>query len=74
MATFHQVHFRHIGLRQSRFRLHDWTERALISFNAENCLGPKTTAPLTAIFTHQAYDAVADFKESFAAILDTPIG
>src|SRR6267154_5719222 len=24
----------------------------------------ETTAPLTAIFTHQAYDAVADFKES----------
>jgi hypothetical protein len=24
----------------------------------------ETTAPLTTIFTHQAYDAVADFKES----------
>src|SRR5262249_17033035 len=24
----------------------------------------ETTAPLTSIFTHQAYDAVADFKES----------
>src|SRR6266481_172002 len=24
----------------------------------------ETTAPLTAIFTHQAYDAVANFKES----------
>src|SRR4029077_9690287 len=39
LASFYQVQFRHIGLRQSRFRLHDWTERALISFNAENCLG-----------------------------------
>src|SRR5262245_8595807 len=38
LASFHQVQFRHIGLRQSRFRLHDWTERALISFNAESCL------------------------------------
>src|ERR1041384_3807647 len=36
LASLHQVQFRHIGLRQSRFRLHDWTERALISFNAEN--------------------------------------
>src|SRR5438270_13199799 len=37
LASFYQVQFRHIGLRQSRFRLHDWTERVLISFNAENC-------------------------------------
>jgi hypothetical protein len=39
LASFYQVQFRHIGLRKSRFRLHDWTERALISFNAENCPG-----------------------------------
>src|SRR6478672_10810109 len=39
LASFYQVQFRYIGLRQSRFRLHDWTERALISFNAENYPG-----------------------------------
>src|SRR6266542_151378 len=36
LASSHQVQFRYIGVSQSRFRLHDWTEPALISFNGNN--------------------------------------
>src|SRR5262249_56911979 len=38
LASPYQVEFRDIGLSQSRFRLHDWTEPALISFNGNNLL------------------------------------
>src|SRR4029453_13797902 len=63
LASFHQVQFRHIGLRQSPFLLHDWTEPALFHSTLK-AVWAKTAAPLSAIFTHQAYDPVPDFEES----------
>jgi hypothetical protein len=62
LASFHQIQFRHIGLSQSRFRLHDWTELALFH-STPKAVGAETASPLAAIFTHQGNDAVSYLEE-----------
>src|SRR6185503_8627085 len=62
LASSYQVQFRYIGLSQSRFRLHDWTESTLFH-STPKAFGAKTAAPLAAILTHESDNAIANLKE-----------
>src|SRR5205823_5737095 len=61
LTTLQPVHFRHIGLSQSRFRLNNWTE--LAPYHSPALAAAESPSPLTTVFPHKSEESVTYLEE-----------